>query len=569
MLSRKRYVIVAFVFVVSTLMLLTMSRQLDLHHVLLQDVNPYLRPKPAGSASSPLPEVTEAATPLLAEYYSIPGAGETCSRFSFTYLEQFRAHAASYCDSSSSARLTCFHRPSGFDGKTDSFCYAQGAVLDPQRGKFHLDCGLRQFSEQEKIDGLLPFDQLPAYWYETGPASIFSLAISVGEGQSLSVNDEADHSGEVERRALPEESQAAEVNALATPPKTVLLLKREGEGNPWHSFMEIFSTYMTFDILRMSTGDSGDMEPLFQHPHDSDDTQVVILDDRADGPYFDLWTLFSRKKPVRMKELVTDRYTIHDPTPVNLIVPLAGSSNPFWKDDDQAAQCTNSPILNVFSHRVLDFYRIEDTPFRPSNRPIIVTFVKRREFRRLQNQNYLFAELGRRNPHISVQMVDFAAIPLSEQLRVARETDVLVGVHGAGLTNLMFMRQGAGALVEIQPQGLDHHGFKNVAGMRSLGYFRAHAQIIPLEDWTEGTVEASDNSTQRTNRGDEVRSKHTSEPHNNKKNDRIRATGAKKLQRREEWHFQDIEIEEGRFIEVVEAAIKFMYTKGPWSFDVN
>ncbi|KAI1182217.1 hypothetical protein F5B17DRAFT_201741 [Nemania serpens] len=540
MLSRKRYVIVVFLLVVSALLLLTISRYLDLHDVLLQDGNPSLQHKPAGLASSSLPEVNETVMPLPLEYYSIPGAGETCSRFSLTYFEDFRTHAVSYCDSNSPAKLTCFHRPSGFDGKTDSFCYVQGATLDSQSGKFHLDCGLRQFSEQEKMDGLLPFDQLPGYC------------------------------GAEEKMESPDEPQSSdEVTASGTPPKTILLLKREGEGNPWHSFMEIFSTYMTFDVLRMPMGTSGDMEPLFQYPHDSDDTQVVILDDRADGPYFDLWTLFARKKPVRLSELLADQYTINDSTPVNLIVPLAGSSNPFWKEDDQAEQCTNSPILNVFSRRVLDFYGIKDTPFRQKDRPIIVTFVKRQENRRLQNQTHLFAELGRRNPHITVQMVDFAAIPLSEQLRIARETDVLVGVHGAGLTHIMFMRQGAGALVEIQPQGLDHHGFKNVAGMRGLGYFRTHGHIIPLEDWTEGEMEVPDNSATRARRSVQVARTGTSESDINQESYGLLAPEAKKLERREEWHFQDIEIEEGRFFEIVETAIKFMYTKGPWSFDIN
>ncbi|KAI1159727.1 hypothetical protein F5B18DRAFT_635439 [Nemania serpens] len=78
---------------------------------------------------------------------------------------------------------------------------------------------------------------------------------------------------------------------------------------------------------------------------------------------------------------------------------------------------------------------------------------------------------------------------------ITHETGVLVGVHGAGLTHLMFMRQGAGALVGIQPQGLDHHGFKNLAGMRDLGYFRAHARILPPEDWVEGEMEILGHST--------------------------------------------------------------------------
>jgi protein O-GlcNAc transferase len=223
----------------------------------------------------------------------------------------------------------------------------------------------------------------------------------------------------------------------------------------------------------------------------------------------------------------------------------------------------------VFSSRVLDFYGIANTPFRPKDKPIVVTFVKRMEHRRLQNQSSLFAELGRRNPHISVQMVDFAAFSFPEQIRIARETDILVGAHGAGLTHLMFMRQGAGAIVEIQPQGLDHHGFKNIAGMRGLGYFRVHARIVPPEVWTDGEIEVTEDHVQTTKRTSEIRPKGAPEQKIDQESHGRLLAATNRLERRDEWHFKDLEIEEDRFFEVVEAATKFMYTKGPWSFDVN
>ncbi|KAI1149474.1 hypothetical protein F4825DRAFT_51573 [Nemania diffusa] len=580
MLSRKRFAVAALVVVACSFTLLTLSTRGYLPDDILLDGIPRWPQKPAESASSLASKINETSetndtnktnttntsndtsksvSPVPLEYYSIPGEGETCSRFSPTYFEDFHAHAASYCDSGSQAELTCFHRPSGFGRKTDSFCYAKGAVLNVQQQKFHLNCGLRMFSEQEQADGLLPFNKLPAYWYETGPAYVFSLAISVGKGVSRrgETSDQPDVPQLVE-----------EVTSSARPPKTILLLKREGEGNPWHSIIEIFSTYMTFDILRMPRGGVPGEEgsPLFRHPDDSDDTQIVILDDRPDGPYFDLWTLFARRKPVRFSELLADQSAAESLTSVNLIVPLAGSSNPFWKEDDQAEQCINSPILNVFSDRILNFYGVENTPFRRPDKSIVVTFVKRRDSRRLKNQDALFAELGRRNPHISLQMVDFAAVPFSEQVRIARETDILVGAHGAGLTHLMFMRQNDGAVVEIQPKGLDHHGYKNVAGMRGLGYFRVHAKIIPLE---EGGIEGVENNMRTMKRNRQVKLRGTSEREIDQDSQEMFVVSTKTLGRREEWHLKDLEIEESRLFEVVDAAIKFMYNKGPWSFDVT
>ena len=502
------------------------------------------------------------------EYYSTSSADAPCSRFSSNYFEDFHSHVASYCEPDSLASLTCFHRPSGFDGKTDSFCIGQGAFLDVGKGRFQLDCTLRQLSEQERMDGLLPFNELPAYWYETGPSNIFAQAIDIQNSTQKSAGVE----NEMEDQTASAMNKTSEQGkgVVDSQPKMLLLLKREGEGNPWHCLMEIFSTYLTFDILRMLKPEEGfeRNDLLFRHPNDSDDTQIVILDDRDDGPYFDLWTLYARRKPLRLRQLMEDQYLANKLKDIDLIIPLAGSSNPLWKDDLRAQQCTDAPLLNMFSRRVLEFYGIHDPAVREHDAPIVVTFVNRQGTRRLNNERYLFAELQRRNPRASVQMIDFASLPFSEQVRIARGTDVLVGIHGAGLTHSMFMRQGAGAVVEVQPSELDHNGFRNVAGMRGLGYYRAHSRAIPQEEWSEGQEEL-----EFVVEGQEEG--HSSSIGNDrpiietKKEASYESAVTSKSRKRTDWHWLDIDIEEDRFFEVVEAAIKSMYAKGPFNYDIN
>ena len=81
-------------------------------------------------------------------------------------------------------------------------------------------------------------------------------------------------------------------------------------------------------------------------------------------------------------------------------------------------------------------------------------------------------------------MIDFAAIPFKEQLQVIQRTDILVGVHGAGLTHAMFLRPHS-AMVEVLPPKLDYKGFVNLARMRSIHYFGDHASKLVggKEDW--------------------------------------------------------------------------------------
>ncbi|KAI0509507.1 hypothetical protein F5B22DRAFT_658045 [Xylaria bambusicola] len=562
MLSMKRLVVSTLVFLIFSLTLATLKLYLPAHSDSFSSSQSRSTEQTATTTATSSLDVSKPvkSSPLPLEYYIEPGGDGTCSRFSPSYLEDFHAHTASYCSPESPAQLICFHRFSGFDGKTDSLCYAQGAVLDAKKGKFYLNCDLRQLSDEEKDNGILPFGRLPSYWYETGPGNIFSAAIGVRASKD-GLDIKGEKSGNKEKKSDPQSTPQAVATKSApsiTPPRTILLLKREGDGNTWHCLMEIFSTFMTFDILRILGGVSGDQPPLFRDPGDSQDSQAIVLDHHSDGPYFDLWTLFAKRKPLRLSELLSDQTTVDNLGLVNLIIPLAGSSNPFWKDDTEASQCTNSPNLNVFSHRVLDFYGIKHPSSRGRGGPIIVTWVWR-QHRRLKNENTLLAELGRRNSHITVRMVDFAANPFGEQIRIAQETDVLVGVHGAGLTHSMFMRRGAGAVVEIQPEGFEHHGFRNVAGMRNLGYFRTHAKSITVENWTAGeTGEAVDSmqyGIRRKAAGDDGHSVTMVER-------------GERLEKRD-WHDMDIEIEEGRFFEIVETAIKFMYTKGPWSLDMN
>ncbi|KAJ8130098.1 hypothetical protein O1611_g3532 [Lasiodiplodia mahajangana] len=121
-------------------------------------------------------------------------------------------------------------------------------------------------------------------------------------------------------------------------------------------------------------------------------------------------------------------------------------------------------------------------------------------------------------------------------------------------------------LVEILPSGFEHRGFRNVAGMRNLGYFRTHANIIPQEEWSAGEVGDIVDSMQTVN-GTAVETEREAIQYDDHS---IGTEGDReKLVRRDEWHVKDIEIEEDRFFDIVETAIKFMYTKGPWALDVN
>ncbi|PNH36980.1 hypothetical protein VD0004_g9793 [Verticillium dahliae] len=465
---------------------------------------------------------------------------------------------APYCASEALSTFTCFHSHSRPDHQVDSLCIGHGADLQEATKKFHLDCPLRTLAKEETDAGLIPFNKIRGYWYETGPAQILSRAVDLNKYVPPPAKEDEKATAKRQDDAPPPGDAVAEEpspsvtpqsgstpSALAypkrPPPKNFLLLKREGETNPWHCLMEIYSSYMAIDVLRMSRDQENKL--FFRAPEDVNDTQVVILDEREDGPYFDLWTLFAaNRRPLRMKELLADPAAVDAARDANIIIPLAGGSNPLWQDDADVQQCSSAPTLSVFARRVLGFYEIPDPPPRKRDDPIVVTYVDRRETRRIVGHEPMLAALRERVPHIRVQSVDFAALTFAEQLRTVRETDVLVGVHGAGLTHVMFMRENVGAIVEIQPGTMTHAGFRNVAAMRGLGYFHVHAQAVnPVND--PGRRHVDDGFREVKDGGH--------------------------LEKRDNWHTQDIVIEEARFVDVVEAAVRSMYSKGNWNYDVN
>ena len=270
---------------------------------------------------------------------------------------------------------------------------------------------------------------------------------------------------------------------------------------------------LSFDVLRMARSPV-DNEPIFT-ASDIANTQIVVLDNRLDGPYWDLWRLFANKPILRLSNLT-------ETTPIdNIIIPLAGGSNPIWQGDWEVQSCRVSELLRTFVARVLSFYRVEA---RPSDEAITVTFIDRHEGRRLVNQTQLLAQAAA-IPHVRIRPVDFAALSFKAQIQAVRDADVLIGVHGAGLTHALWLKPGM-AVAEVLPHGLAHKGFRNLAQLLGLGYFSLHAaeEEVPGKD-------------------------------------------GKRL-KRDKWHTHDVLVEEDRWLRLVRAAVADVYNRRDRNFDV-
>lgn len=444
---------------------------------------------PASGLESSSPSPLE----LPGDYKHVEEQPPLCAqRLGLVYLEELRHSRATYCFKQSKSQLTCFHSQTDKDGRIDSFCIGQGARLDKAGNFFQTSCHRVEPWGIETNVSSTPLENFPEYWYETGPRVILDKFINLTvEDLELPLRDE--------------------------PKKFTVLLKREGAGNPWHSMMEIMALSMTLDVLQFSPDSRRrDNGRAFLTPDDAPNTQVVILDKEVDGPYFDLWQLFAKKPTVRLSQLPASADI------GNIIIPLPGASNPIWQSDWEPNSCGHSELLQTFSRRVLSHLNISDVRKSSSNgeedNKIKVTFIDRRGSRKLIDVDKHIAALNDRYAHAEIRLVDLAIMPLAEQIQTVRDSDVLAGVHGAGLTHGMWLKERS-VMLEILPEGFKHKGFRNLAGAMGHGYFSTHGIQPPGEalDWQTG----------------------------------------------------DVALEEDRFLELMDVAIKSVYNKGLYNSDVN
>ena len=127
-----------------------------------------------------------------------------------------------------------------------------------------------------------------------------------------------------------------------------------------------------------------------------------------------------------------------------------------------------------FRAEMLRRLRVPD-PLRPrrhcetgrTSRVVVVTVVDRARTFRLLNCREIasqFARVGARLAlNVSVRVVVFERLPLREQMAIAVGTDVLVGMHGNGLTWAAFMARGS-ALVELWPSVAYNSNYEHIAG---------------------------------------------------------------------------------------------------------
>jgi capsular polysaccharide biosynthesis protein len=139
-----------------------------------------------------------------------------------------------------------------------------------------------------------------------------------------------------------------------------------------------------------------------------------------------------------------------------------------------------------YHQRSLDFdlsIKVRDTLMRDfiprkTNGAIII----KRKNRNISNYDELLNLF--KSKKIELKEVYFEDMSFDEQMEISNESEIMIGVHGAGLTNLMFMKQES-IVIEIDPFDWGFNCFEHLAKNIEMKNFKRICQPITKDKYIE------------------------------------------------------------------------------------
>nr|CAG4640694.1 EOG090X02IK [Eulimnadia texana] len=249
--------------------------------------------------------------------------------------------------------------------------------------------------------------------------------------------------------------------------KPVFVMKIDATVNMYHHFCDFFNLYASLHV-------NGSHREMF-----SRDRHILVWETFPYQSNFGVtWSAFTQHPVWNLREFEGKRVCFDDavfPLLPRMIFGLFYNTPIIWG-------CEKSGLFHAFSKFVLHRLSI---PKRGPSLPLRVTLLSRKTaFRRVLNEDELMQALRASNTNYSVNKVVFTHnTDFRQQLSVIHETDILIGMHGAGLTHLMFLPDWA-AVFELY-NCEDEHCYKDLARLRGV-YYTTWKNVSKLTQQDEG-----------------------------------------------------------------------------------
>ncbi|GLD96972.1 hypothetical protein PINS_up005655 [Pythium insidiosum] len=236
------------------------------------------------------------------------------------------------------------------------------------------------------------------------------------------------------------------------------MLARRDDHNPFFQLSATLNAWLLLDVLGWAP----------------ETTQLVYLDDGLPSPVDALQkaVLSPAHDVVRGRELMGQVLRFDE-----LLIAPFEYSGPMMQHLDDAEPCRANRLLSTFRRHALETMDVPLTKEDPD--ACVVTVITRRPYqgrmvqRKWLNEDAVLDAMRQHyanastdtttvtTSHCVFQSVDFVDLSLREQMRVVVNSDVIVGMHGAGMANVLWSRPGT-LVVEIFPRHRRRWGFRNL-----------------------------------------------------------------------------------------------------------
>ena len=254
--------------------------------------------------------------------------------------------------------------------------------------------------------------------------------------------------------------------------KTTVATIRHEYANLYHTMMNWYDTFILMVLFHI--------DPSRVHILWLDSHPKSQLDETWKTLYGDVEQARAIKEPTLYKNMVWD--AIGATCPLN---QHAADSLPYSEKfrhfvllqhqtaDDHEIDCQHLHISFIFRHKYTA---------HPRNPNGFMT-------RKIKNENEVIEVLGKAMPEDNISRVMMENLSMKEQLKIISGTDILIGMHGAGLSHVLFLPSTSG-VIELLPHYVSpaNKHFQAMAKWRQLSYIMWRNEDPHLEKKDHYTV---------------------------------------------------------------------------------
>ena len=236
--------------------------------------------------------------------------------------------------------------------------------------------------------------------------------------------------------------------------KTTFVMKLDATVNMYHHFCDFFNLYVTQHVRSHFTKD------VFER-----DVNILIWENQLYQSNFgDAFRAFTANPLLDLNSFGRSRVCFKDivfTLPPRMVFGL-------YYNTPLSKECNNSGLFKAFSEFVTHRLHIPKVSETDSSKLKVTIISRRTQHRRILNEMELVSALEKTGKY-EVTLAPFThRTDFLKQMSMVHKTDILVGMHGAGLTHTLFLRDWA-ALFEIY-HCEDSECYGDLARLRGVKY---------------------------------------------------------------------------------------------------